>query len=122
MKNTLYAGFCSALLSSCSTPQTTFLEYPAVVEGVKSTYIRDSNDNCYLKVPQSDGNELRIYDENCDQTADSVALSFQEHFLFNHDRKELNLGSRLFLDLQLGQAVDYLKNKYVKRDYNEIPF
>ena len=117
----LYAGICSALMSGCATPQTTFVDYPVVVDGVKSTYTKDSNGNCYLKIPEAEGEEWRLYNEQCDETTDSVALVFQEHFLLYHDRKEFGIEILQFDALFL-HAEDYLKNKEKKRGYNDIPF
>ena len=117
----LYAGICSALMSGCATPQTTFVDYPVVVDGVKSTYTKDSNGNCYLKIPEAEGEEWRLYNEQCDETTDSVALVFQEHFLLYHDRKEFGIEILQFDALFL-HAEDYLKNKEKRRGYNDIPF
>ena len=117
----LYVGICSALMSGCATPQTTFVDYPVVVDGVKSTYTKDSNGNCYLKIPEAEGKEWRLYNEQCDETTDSVALVFQEHFLLYHDRKEFGIEILQFDALFL-HAEDYLKNKEKKRGYNDIPF
>src|SRR3989344_1787629 len=121
MKKILYAGIFSALMSGCAAPQTTFVDYPVVVDVAKSTYTKDSNGNCYLKIPEAEGEEWRLYNEQCDETTDSVALVFQEHFLLYHDRKEFGIEILQFDALFL-HAEDYLKNKEKKRGYNDIPF
>jgi len=49
MKKMLYAGIFSSLVSGCAASQPTFVEYPVVVDGVKSIYIKFSNGDCNLK-------------------------------------------------------------------------
>ncbi|MEK6904937.1 MAG: hypothetical protein AABX24_00900 [Nanoarchaeota archaeon] len=109
MKKMLYAGIFSGLMSSCTVPQTSYANYPVVVDEIKSIYIKDSNGNCYLKMPQTEGRELLIYDEKCDKIADSVALSSHERFFYLYERKELNLRSGQFMDMLLQKAEEYLK-------------
>ncbi len=121
MRNVFYAGIFSAL-TACAAPQTTFVDYPIVIDGTKTTYTKDSNGNCYLKVPAEDGREWRYFNERCDETGDSVALSFQERILLFHDRDDLTLNSRRFIDGLFLQAENYLNNKEKKRGYNDIPF
>ena len=122
MKNKLYLSICSALISGCAAPQTSFVDYPVVVDGVKSTYTKDSNGDCYLKMPQEDGREWRLYNQGCDETADSVALSFQEQFLFQYDRQDLDSENKNFFDSLFQEALEYQQKKNTKRAYNEIPF
>ena len=125
MKKKLYAGIFSGLILSCAAPQTDYTNYPVVVDKIESIYIKDSNGNCYLKIPKTEGRELLIYDENCDQTVDSVALSSHERFFYFYERKELNLRSGQFLDMLLQKAEEYLENNNNnnnKRDYNGLPF
>ena len=116
------------LLATACAPHTTFLEYPVVVEGVKSTYIKDSDGNCYLKAPQENDTELRIYDESCDSIADSVAMaSVQERFYFLHDRKDLTIKSQQYLDALLQKAVketvkESIRDKQNIRHNHEIFF
>ncbi len=121
----LYAGIFSGLMLSCTAPQTDYANYPVVVDEIRSIYIKDSNGNCYLKMPLPEGRELLIYDEKCDKTADSVALSSHERFFYFYERKDLNLRSVKFLDLLLQKAEEYLESNEDnnnKRDYNDLPF
>jgi hypothetical protein len=122
MKRILYAGIFSVLMSSCATPKTTFVDYPVIVDGIKSIYTKDSEGNCYLKMPAAEGREWRFFNEGCDETGDSVALSFQEYFLLHQERKELDQKSRHFIDTLFLQADNYQKNKEKKRGFNDIPF
>ena len=124
MKKRLYAGIFSGLMSSCTAPQTNYANYPVVVDKIESIYIKDSNGNCYLKMPKTEGRILIIYDEKCDKTVDSVALSSHEQFIYFYERKELNLRSGQFLDLLLQKAEEYLDNNNNNNnwDYNGLPF
>lgn len=123
MKNKFYVGILSTLFSACAAPQTTFVDYPVIVDGIKSVYSEDSNGDCDLKIPQEDGKQLYLHNKNCDETVDSIALSFQEHAFFYHDRNELNAKSREDLDAQFQKARDYKNRKtYTKCGYNDIPF
>ena len=127
MNKYFYAGIFSALLASC-TPKTIFIEYPMIIDESKLTYIQESNGNCYLNISQEDNTKLRIYDEGCDSIADSVAkASVEERFYYFHDRDDLNLESRQYLDSLLQTAVKQIENKSTEdknkiRGYNEILF
>lgn len=106
------AGIISTMMGMACTPKTTFLEYPITIDKTSALYTKSSNGDCYLNVLQSDGNELRIYDQGCDATADSVAkASPKEQFLFFHDREKLNTESRHYLDLLITKAIENLQEK-----------
>lgn len=97
MKSTLYAGILSVISGCAST--TAFTEYPVTVDGTKVIYVKNSNGDCDLKMPLSDGNELRIYDRHCDGSLDSVAkASVEERFYFHHDREELTENTKKNFD------------------------
>ncbi|MDP3698286.1 MAG: hypothetical protein Q8R47_01730 [Nanoarchaeota archaeon] len=111
MKKSLYAGILSIFSFGCAS-QTTFLEYPVSVDKVKAIYIQQSDGDCYLKAPQEDNTELRIYDQYCDSIADSAAeASRQESFYSFKDRKDLDTETQRYLDALLQAAAEEIKQE-----------
>jgi len=121
----LYAGLLSAFaaISGCSSKlQTRYLNYPVVVEGIKSMYAIDSNDDCHLKLQRSDQKEWRIYDQQCDNLADSVMIVSPDDNFSYYQRQQLTAESQQALDALLQQGAASLHNRYRTRNYDEVQF
>ena len=121
MRKMLYVSGMSALLSGCAS-QTTFVDYPVVVDNVKAIYTRHSNNDCSLKIPMPEEKEWHVYDQGCKGSADSISMVFPDGYFLLHQREDLNLESQQYLDFLLQKTVEYLDNKNTKRGYNELPF
>ena len=121
MRKMLYVSGMSALLSGCAS-QTTFVDYPVVVDDVKAVYTRDSNDDCSLKFHSPDEKTWHVYDKGCKGSADSISIVFPDGYFLLHQREDLNLESQQYLDFLLQKTAEYLDNKNKKRGYNEVPF
>src|SRR3989344_7357401 len=117
MKKFFYAALLSASLG-CSKPQTTFLDYPVAVCGVKSTYTKDSNGDCHLKT-QLDEKEWRVYDQGCDNLAESAMVVSADGYFSLHD---LTPENQQGLDLLLQEAVVNLHNQDRTRNYDHLQF
>ncbi|MEK6899670.1 MAG: hypothetical protein AABX05_00965, partial [Nanoarchaeota archaeon] len=95
----------TSLLVGCASDRFSMVESPVTVQGRPAVYLETSKGECYLKVPQSSGSELRIYDWECDGAADAVGeANITENFLYLQNRETLDWKSQIYIDGLLGEA------------------
>jgi len=127
VKKAWCAGILS-LLSSC-TPKTSFVDYPVAIEEARAVYTKDSDDNCYMRIPRPEGKVSYISDPGCKATAESITITSPDGNLFLWQRDDLDQKSQQNLDFLLQTAVEQInkntisqENKLKIRGYNELPF
>ena len=122
MKKLFYAGIFSVLISGCATPKTTLVSYPVVVDEREGTYIRDSNDNCTLKIPDLEGKTWYIYDDSCKGTADSISIASLDRNSLLYLRENLTSRTKKYLDTLLQSSVEQVYKKHTTRRQEDFPF
>ena len=104
LKNAVYTGLAS-LIMGCVSHGISVVESPVTVQGRQAVYLETSKGDCYLKLPQSSGTDLRIYDRKCNDTADAAGeVNTTENFLYLKNREQLDAESQGYLDDFLQEA------------------